>query len=431
MSFRRHCVELVTQPEIELQPGRHAKVVLSVEGEIGESHAETGFRDLIEVRRGIIGDQIGNRVEEVHAARQRLEVDVALCAPHPEAGLESIPPTNVSYVVIETEQIVVLRLWGIGRLCEGQAEDVDPRQCRVACRIQRNRLGTSETVGSPDGDVGAPYESESRLVKEMRRDAVNFRKADTLQPGAVAGKCIQIERPEQTERVAERIAREEIVIVGETVIETRAEIGLANQVGGGREVARGAVAVIGSGRQRVFVDQRLYRRAGLGASGKRGHACVGIHSNALPQAFERSEEEGTVLADGAADGAAEEVVTRRRPGNAVGVVEEVVGVQIAVAKELEAAAVKLVSTAPGAHIDNRAGEATELRGLHLCLHLELGDGIDRYQRNAAAGLTNGRIVARRQADSSVRTAARIHIDSVDQNIVGEVPLAVDIERAGG
>jgi len=36
---------------------------------------------------------------------------------------------------------------------------------------------------------------------------------------------------------------------------------------------------------------------------------------------------------------------------------------------------------------------TPRRGLHLRLHLELGDRVHRDQRHAAAGLTHGRIVA--------------------------------------
>ena len=47
----RHRVELISQAEVELQPGRDPDVVLAVKSEIGESHAEIGFRGLIEERR--------------------------------------------------------------------------------------------------------------------------------------------------------------------------------------------------------------------------------------------------------------------------------------------------------------------------------------------------------------------------------------------
>jgi hypothetical protein len=39
------------------------------------------------------------------------------------------------------------------------------------------------------------------------------------------------------------------------VVETSAEIGFADQVGGGCEIGRGSVTVVRAGRQRVFVDQ--------------------------------------------------------------------------------------------------------------------------------------------------------------------------------
>src|ERR1700686_4225243 len=109
-----------------------------------------------------------------------------------------------------------------------------------------------------------------------------------------------------------------------------------DHVGGGCEIPRGAVAIVWSGRQRVLVEQSPDGRASLGTGGERGYARVGIHSDALPQAFEGGEEERAVLADRPAQGTAEKIVAGRRSGNAVGIVEKIVGVQVAVTQKFEA-----------------------------------------------------------------------------------------------
>src|SRR5580658_1541594 len=194
----RHRVEFVSQPEVELQARRDTDVILKVKGQIGESYAEIGFGGLIEERDGTVVEQVGDRIEKVHAARNWLKIGIVLHAPDPKAELEVVPPVDVRDVVFETEQVVVLELGGTGRFSKGQAEDINAWQDSVARRIQRDRLGPAEVVGRANRTIGAAHESESRLVEELRSGAVHFRETYALQPGAVAGKCVEIELAKHT-----------------------------------------------------------------------------------------------------------------------------------------------------------------------------------------------------------------------------------------
>jgi len=68
------------------------------------------------------------------------------------------------------------------------------------------------------------------------------------------------------------------------------------------------------------------------------------------------------------------VVTRGRPRNAIRVVEEIVGVQVAVAKEFETLPWNSLVPSLGGYIDDGAEKPRTPR-LHLRLHLELGDRV--------------------------------------------------------
>ena len=109
-----------------------------------------------------------------------------------------------------------------------------------------------------------------------------------------------------------------------------------------REVARAL--------QRRRHDRRIQERAGD-----------------LAQAGVGAEEERLVLADGAAEGAAELVAVQRRGGER----EPRIGVQVVVAEELEQRAVKLVAAGARDDVDHAAGEASVFGAVAVGHHAEL------------------------------------------------------------
>src|SRR5205085_6927238 len=88
------------------------------------------------------------------------------------------------------------------------------------------------------------------------------------------------------------------------------------------------------------------------------------------------EEEGLVLEDGAAEGAAKLVLLEVRLLATGAVVEKVVGVECVVAVELEAAAAQRVRAGLDLQVDDTAERAAEFRRVGGGLQLELVERVD-------------------------------------------------------
>ena len=143
----------------------------------------------------------------------------------------------------------------------------------------------------------------------------------------------------------------------------------------------------------------------------------------LPQAksLVGCEVKCLVLANGTAERAAELIAVElgnvaakraRRAATPTGWgIEEVPGVEFAIAEELEKAAVHLVSAAPQGHVDLRAAAAPECRRRVARLHLEFVHGFQ--------GKLNGVLIV----------VGVIVIDAVHLVVVGLLARAVDADRA--
>ena len=132
----------------------------------------------------------------------------------------------------------------------------------------------------------------------------------------------------------------------------------------------------------------------------------------------RKEEEGLAPAvvdlwdqDRSADRVAEVVVTQRRPGDAVQVVEVVVGVQVVVAEELVRRTMQRICARARNHVDLAGRGASVLRRVGIALGLELRD----------------RIHAGKREQRQIRSAVDI-VGTVDGPVVRACTLAADGKR---
>jgi hypothetical protein len=170
---------------------------------------------------------------------------------------------------------------------------------------------------------------------------------------------------------------------------------IEERTNGGVEEDDGLAGAVGSGEDTV---------AGVvvGDGGDDGAA------EAIAEAFVGKEEEVLVLADGAAEAAAELVALEF---GAAGGVKEVAGVEVVVAVEVVEAAVELVGAGLGERVDLSAGVAAELGGVVVHFDAKLANGLDA---ESGAGGRTGRAVG--------EVVLRGAIDEID---VGTGILAVD------
>ncbi len=130
-----------------------------------------------------------------------------------------------------------------------------------------------------------------------------------------------------------------------------------------------------------------------------------------PETFVIAEKEGVALPDGAAEAAAELVLLECRRGARAG--EEVLGVHLFVAKELEEASMEVTGPGLGDQVDDAAGGAAEFRGVAVGDELEFGERVH-------GGLHDDR------ADITL-----VVVEAVDHEVVVVSVLAVDGHGSAG
>ena len=135
---------------------------------------------------------------------------------------------------------------------------------------------------------------------------------------------------------------------------------------------------------------------------------------AMPGALVISEEESPVAHDRSAHGGAELVLMKSRPRLPRRIGEEVVGIQLVVAQELEYRAVELIGAALDGGIDHRARRVTEFRREGAGLDFEFLHRVHRGRNRDAV------------ASDRASVGHGIVIDSVQRDLVrGEAAAARD------
>ena len=333
---------------------------------------------LQEVREGV--DR-----ELAAVARRRIPTDVEVL--DVTARLHRVRAAHYREVVRELVQVLeeAARRVAVGAEALGEAADVE-----VADDLARNEGEALEPVGGRGGLARRrAVEGVAEVVHYVAREDSGLGKREELlevRPRIrEGGEGLGVD--EGDARIVLCVACEERVAFRQAVVAPHV---VCVQVRGLLELAReerrlaGRVRRVRAGRQRYDgeigehrrVDRRASRQEGPGA---RGHARDGLNvgdSQALAEPLVCAEDEQPVLDDGAAEGEAELVALEggfRRPR---GVLEEVGGVERAVAQELEDSSVKLVRPRTRGDVEDAARGATVLRAVGVRQNGELLDGLD-------------------------------------------------------
>ncbi len=135
------------------------------------------------------------------------------------------------------------------------------------------------------------------------------------------------------------------------------------------------------------VDARGIRQQSQPRFGVGNHADVALRQH-LPEAFIVTEQEPLVLLERTSQRAAELVSAKRRNR---ALVEEVAGVEIAVAEKLEQRTVQLVGARLSNHADLSARAFSVLGAVGVGERIELADGVDAQQFSADAAGRDGKL----------------------------------------